>query len=158
MIAVVMWHNFVTKQLGSSLLRVFPQWVVYNSCASSSSSSPLTELLGAGTWLISDITDPPLIPPCCSKYPFPPSPGRKAGGDELFFPELHKARGFDNLHPTFEAWRAAGDPQKSPLRETMLSILRKMACSKYLPFSTGYRGSLMEIKNLHSSSGSEQGM
>lgn len=124
---------------------------MYNSCASSSSNSHLAEeLLEQVPDPVSDVTDPPLIP-FCLKWLLPtsfcPSPRRKAGAHGLVFPEVHKAQRFDNLHPTSEACRTAGDPQKSPLRDTTFTIDGKITCSKYFPFSSGYRGSLMETKH-----------
>lgn len=118
--------QFCNKATWKFTFRVFPQWAVHNSCASPSSSSHLTEPLGQVPDSVSAITDPPLIPSCLQQL-LPtslslPSPHRKAGGDELVFPELHKAQNLwddqshkEDLTVFIPLLRTAGDPQKSPL-------------------------------------------
>lgn len=153
--------QFCNKATWKFTFRVFPQWVEHNSCASPSSSSHLTEPLEEVPDSVSDITDPLLIP-SCHKQLLPtslslPSPHRKAGGEEQGFPELHKAQNLwdDQSHkedlaifiPVLRPGGQLGTYQNLPFRENVLTIDRKITCSKNLPSSTAYRGSLMETKH-----------
>lgn len=122
--------QFCNKSTWKFTFRVFPQWVEHNSCASPSSSSHLTEPLEEVPDSVSDITDPLLIP-SCHKQLLPtslslPSPRRKAGGEELAFPELHKAQNLwdDQSHkedlaifiPVLRPGGQLRDLPKSPLQ------------------------------------------